>query len=810
MKKHTFHILLLAIIPVLFVTATAQIQQFQKTFGSGQGAFNNKMDYATAIKQTTDGGYIVTGYSDGSALGLEDIYLVRFSATGDTLWSKVFGGSNKDFGRSVVQTSDGSFAVCGETQSFGVLKNDAFLMKTDANGSLLWAKTFGGAEQDYAYSLLQTSDGGFLLAGSTISFGNAAGYEDVYLIKTDATGNVQWTKTYGGSGDDAAYNIQPTADGGYIITGEEGSVQYGVLLMKINASGDSIWVKTVRGNYGGYGGYDVKQTTDGGYILAGYTSDSTFGSYDWFLVKTNSTGNVTWAKCFGSSSLDEARSVVQCADGGFSIAGYTYVNSQYSRMHLVKTNANGTLLWEKAYNSNYGNEGWKHIQTSDDGFAIAGYIYNNFGNTLAGVYQSYDGFLVKTNSLGESPGCVTNSPGISSKSFNWNSYPASLTKGSGGTASTPTMLQKYSKTNLDNAGLKLGFTTTNIDCGTGCTGTAAVNHCDSGGFYCSGVAPYTYTWSGSQTDQTATGLCSGSYTVTVTDNMNCKGTGAAFITTQALPVPICEVTVDTTSTKNEIIWEKPNTSGIDSFRIYREITGIYTHIGSVAYSSLSKFIDNTTGVNPNITSYKYKISVVDTCGNQSALSVFHKTIHLTYNQGTGGAINLIWDNYSGFLSSFFYRIVRQDSTGYLQAIDSVSNTNFTFTIQSPVYNSNYFIEIVHPGGGCSATKSAENHNTTRSNKTMALAPPSGIGSLSEPKTNYTIYPVPNQGIFTVELFNIEEGITVQVISVLGQVVWKQHVVTDRFNIELPPDSKGVYLLKIVGKNEVLNRTVVVH
>jgi hypothetical protein len=300
---------------IFFTNIFSFAQTFQKTFGSGQGGVNNKWDYATSVSLTADGGYIVTGYTDGTSLGMDDIYLVRLNSSGDTLWTKVYGGTNKEYGRCVIQTADGGFAVCGETQSYGMFKNDVFLLKTDSSGTLLWAKTYGGNDEDYGYSLKQTADGGYIIAGKTKSFGNAAGYEDIYIIKTDASGTLQWTKTYGGTSDDAAFSVSLTTDGGYIVTGEEGSSEYGILLMKLNASGDTSWVKTIRGNYGGYGGYDVKQTADGGYVITGYATTPGFGSYDMFIVKTNTNGNVSWAKGFGSSSLDESRSVIQTADG---------------------------------------------------------------------------------------------------------------------------------------------------------------------------------------------------------------------------------------------------------------------------------------------------------------------------------------------------------------------------------------------------------------------------------------------------------------------------------------------------------------
>lgn len=252
----------------------------------------------------------------------------------------------------------------------------------------------------------------------------------------------------------------------------------------------------------------------------------------------------------------------------------------------------------------------------------------------------------------------------------------------------------------------------NSDCGSD-NGSATISA--SGG-----VSPYSFVWSNGQTDSAATGLAAGTYAYTMTDSGGCSQSGSVDIIVAAMIPEICLVTVDSTSSRNLIIWEKPIAGNIDSFRVYRDIVGTDTHIGSVAYSDLSKFADTTNGINPNITSYKYKIASVDTCGNISSLSDFHKTIHLQIN----GA-NLTWDNYAGFASSFYYRILRDTlGIGNFIVLDSVPNTNFTWTdIQPPVISSaGYIIEIVHPFGGCTVTKSVENHNSSRSNKTFAAPP----------------------------------------------------------------------------------------
>jgi hypothetical protein len=154
-------------------------------------------------------------------------------------WNKTYGGTDTDYGYSVVQTSDGGYAITGYTYSFGAGGTDVYLVKTDANGNIQWSKTYGGTDTDVGYSVVQTSDGGYAIAGYTLSFG--AGGSDVYLVKTDSLGNMVWSKTFGGTGADHAYSVVQTADGGYAITGYTysfGAGGYDVYLVKTDVYGD--------------------------------------------------------------------------------------------------------------------------------------------------------------------------------------------------------------------------------------------------------------------------------------------------------------------------------------------------------------------------------------------------------------------------------------------------------------------------------------------------------------------------------------------------------------------------------------------
>jgi hypothetical protein len=359
-----------------------------KTFGG------SNIDIGHSVQQTLDGGYVITGYtrSYGTTSG-RNVWLIKTDGLGNEQWNNTFGGNNDDEGRSVLQTSDGGFIIAGLTKSFGSGLNDMLLIKTDSLGNQHWIKTFGGANDEEGYSVLQTSDNGFIVAGATSSFGS--GGRDIFLIKTDSLGNSMWQKTIGGLSSDGAWYINHTSDGGYIITGWTFSNGPGFLgnawLVKTDSGGNEQWNKFFGGSEVDRG-YSVQQTSDGGYVITGYSSSFGAGLDDMLLIKTDSLGNQEWLKTFGGTGRDYGYSVQQTSDNGFIIAGYTLsFGAGGDDIFLVKTDMKGDEEWNKTYGGTSSDIAYSVKETADGGLIITGHTLS-FG---AGVH---DVWLIRLDS----------------------------------------------------------------------------------------------------------------------------------------------------------------------------------------------------------------------------------------------------------------------------------------------------------------------------------------------------------------------------------------------------------------------------
>jgi len=314
----------------------------------------------------------VAGATSSFGAGNYDFYLVKVNGSGTLLWSRTFGGSQNELCYAFHNTSDGGYILTGETLSFGAGGTDLYLVKTDADGYMVWNKTFGGTGYDLGHSVLECSDGGYVVAGTTQM---GTGSRNVYLIKVDVNGSLRWSRIHSGLTYNYGYSVQQTSDGGYIIAGEASSIAFQsqeVYLVKTDADGYMVWNKT----YGGVNndfGYFVRQCSDGGYIVAGRGNSFGGGDYDFYLVRTNADGNMLWNKSFGGSNSDVAYSIQQTSDGGYIIAGNTFsFGAGDSDVYLVKTDADGNLEWNTTYGGTDYEIGFSVHQTTDGGYIVAG------------------------------------------------------------------------------------------------------------------------------------------------------------------------------------------------------------------------------------------------------------------------------------------------------------------------------------------------------------------------------------------------------------------------------------------------------
>ena len=349
-------------------------------------------DHGESVQQTSDGGYVATGstYRHGSY----DVYLVKTDAAGNLIWNRTYGGYKDDNGRAVRQTSDGGYIIAGSTESYTSVYQSIYLIKTDAAGNMEWNRTFTRYFSDEARDVQQTSDGGYIITGLT--YVGPPNDGDVYVIKTDASGNEEWSKRFGGSDYDSGDSVQQTSDGGYIITGTHAdgtTYTTSAYLIKIDSIGNNVWSYFYQSRPGAntYGS-SVQQLSDG-YIVSGtsypYGNSNTA---DVYLMRTNDLGIEQWNKTLNYSTgvrcygLDVRRT----ADGGYVVVGSRESNYVY----LMKTDSSGAMLWQKSFqwDPSIMNSGYSVQQTGDGGYVVCGLTMN---------YNTQDMYLIKTSSSGD-------------------------------------------------------------------------------------------------------------------------------------------------------------------------------------------------------------------------------------------------------------------------------------------------------------------------------------------------------------------------------------------------------------------------
>jgi len=382
-------IVLLFFVPVAFCQTS---KMWDYTYGG------DSSEEAFSVVETADGGYVVAGFTRSFGAGEADVWLFKIDSSGNMIWNQTYGGPANDRSWDMVQTSDGGFAIGGYVFSLET-GADALLIKTDSSGNIQWNRTFGGGGVDYCFSLIQTSDGGYALAGETTSWG--AG-DDFWLVKTNNLGNIEWNKTYGEGGIDRAWSVIQTADGGYALAGQKRWSDVGdFYVVKTDSAGNMIWDQT-------YGGalneiaYSIVEASDGGFVIAGETSSYAAlprSNYlDCYLVKTDADGNMQWNKTCGAEYHGRAYSLIKTNDGGYAMAG-DWASPVDGNMDywLIKTDQNGDVEWEQKYGREHPEWAYSVTQASDGGYVLAGIGHPRGGN------PSNDVWVIKTDQYGVIP-----------------------------------------------------------------------------------------------------------------------------------------------------------------------------------------------------------------------------------------------------------------------------------------------------------------------------------------------------------------------------------------------------------------------
>ncbi|HKR03148.1 MAG TPA: T9SS type A sorting domain-containing protein [Bacteroidia bacterium] len=432
MIKRIIRIVLIFVSGLVFCDCYSQnplVKQWDKRFGGSRN------DFLTCFQQTNDGGYILGGYSNSvisgdktqTKWGIYDYWIIKIDSSGNKEWDKDFKANDSDYLYALKQTSDGGYIIGGYSRSgIGGTKTqdtwgsyDYWVIKTDSLGQKQWDKDFGGNNIDQLYSVQQTFDGGYILGGRSYSgiSGDKTqsnwGYYDFWMVKIDSFGNKQWDKDFGGTSEDWLYSLQQTSDGGYILGGWSNSgisgdktednwdtIPYGrdYWIVKTDSLGNKLWDK----DFGGTNNeklFSLQQTVDKGYILGGYSlsgisgdkTQANWGDYDYWIVKIDSVGNKQWDKDFGgTNNEDDFGMISQTDDGGYLMSGtsFSHISGDKTENNLgmeqtwvIKTDSLGNKQWDKTLHNNsvlHLNSGFT-IQTKDGCYAMTNYNDGGIG-----------------------------------------------------------------------------------------------------------------------------------------------------------------------------------------------------------------------------------------------------------------------------------------------------------------------------------------------------------------------------------------------------------------------------------------------
>ncbi|MBL0046967.1 MAG: T9SS type A sorting domain-containing protein [Bacteroidetes bacterium] len=795
-----------------------------------QGAGSNDADsYCTAVDK--DGNVYAAGYFKDHSITFGSIiltehsvtvnteqqaFIVKYNPKGNVLWAKNFNG--KSTGRAVAVDSSGSVYFTGNflgdsitfgtitlTKSTGSSSPDIFIVKLDENGNIIWAKKSSstipafGMSGNQVYAIATDKLNGVYITGyfgnDTLLFGNVALYNppigtstrsSVFVVKYDSAGNAIWGRCAVAKNNcfsraiavDSANNIFIAGDfNGDSLNFGNATIYRGMgnkaaFIVKFDPLGNTLWAKSGVGSTGGsvVGSIYGLTTVGNDVIVAGsFGSDINFGgiplvsagSNDLFICKINENGTVLWSKKAGGTNDDNAYGIIADKSGNFYLTGYfksasiafdgvNLINSgtSSSNTFLVKYDLTGNAMWGK---SSTGNAYARSIAvTLGDHVFITGY-FNGSAMSIGNEVLSFN----NTRSV-----FIANTYAFSSSVFS-----------------------------------------TNVTCNGGNDGAAVIT--------LSGGSPaFTYTWSNGSTASSVSNLAAGNYFIIIHDDYGCAKTELVAITEPpADSAHICLVSVDSISQNNIIVWDKTVFNSVDTFIVYREIAlGNYQPIASIPFDSLSQFIDTVrtkyfpnTG-NPNAGTYRYKLQAKSTCGSNSSLSPYHNTIFIQNNAGT-----FYWvqpysiENGQNPVSS--YVLMRDDnSNGQWHDISSVSGTQQT--VSDPLY-------VIYQNTGSWRVRTQWNITCTPTLRMASIYSSSlsnifnntitFLGNINSDSISQ-IYPNPSTGAFTIQMARNQLAAKIEIIDVLGNVVFSKITdITNKADVLLDI-AQGVYLVSITTSN----------
>ena len=431
--------------------AQAPAIEWQKTIGGSD------YDALLSLQQTNDGGYILGGSSDSnisgdkteSSYGNYDYWVVKLDITGNIQWQKTIGGNDVDYLHYIQQTTDGGYIlggwsksnISGDKTENSLGSYDLWVVKLNAAGDIQWQKTIGGNNDDRLMALQQTTDGGYILGGNSNSnisgdkTEDSKGFNDYWVVKLDAAGDIQWQNTIGADRTDALVALQQTFDGGFILGGysysdisgdktENGFGYNDYWVVKLDADGAIEWEKTIGGSGHEFLG-DLKQTADGGYIVCGSSTsnisgdktENCKGEEDYWVVKLNINGVIQWQKTIGGNAAEVPISLQQTTDGGYILGGYSWSNISGDKnenaigendIWVLKLNAMGAIQWQKTIGGNYSDRIASLQETADGGYILGGFSDSNIsGDKTQDSEGNYDFWVIKlapeTVPTGEAP-----------------------------------------------------------------------------------------------------------------------------------------------------------------------------------------------------------------------------------------------------------------------------------------------------------------------------------------------------------------------------------------------------------------------